>query len=199
MLNNLDVTFFYQLIFDTPQFPQFISRTLNLKAHDETCVVVSNSGVRIAPVRPFVRGFRVDLEISCGQSDWQFLSLAQVCRSSFPHTFISSLENLYICEDGYPRLGWQDDTENAQWMELLQPFTAVKNLYLSKEFAPRIAPVLRELVGEVVEILPALQSLFLEDVSQAGIVQGAIVQFVAARQISGHRIAIFHWDKGQDE
>ena len=40
-------------------------------------------------------------------------SLTQVCRSSFPRTLISSLENLYICEDGYPRLGWQDDTENA--------------------------------------------------------------------------------------
>ena len=61
---------------------------------------------------------------------WQLLSLTQVCRSSFARTFISSLENLYICEDGYPRLAWQDDTENAQWMELLQPFTAMKNLYL---------------------------------------------------------------------
>ena len=92
---------------------------------------------------------------------WQLLSLAQVCRSSFPRTLIALLENLYICEDGYPRLGWQDDTENAQWMEFLHYFTAVKNLILSKEFALCIAPVLRELVGEgVVEILPAPQSLF---------------------------------------
>ena len=72
---------------------------------------------------------------------WHLLSLAQVCRSSFPRTFISSLENLYIREDGYQRLGWQGHTENAQWMQLSQPFsTAVKNLYLSKEFAPCIAP-----------------------------------------------------------
>ena len=71
---------------------------------------------------------------------WQLLSLTQVCRSSFPRTFISSLESLYICEDGYPRLGWQDDIGNAQWMELLQPFTAVKYLILSKEFTPCIAP-----------------------------------------------------------
>ena len=69
----------------------------------------------------------------------QLLSLAQVCRLSFLRTLISSLESLYICKDGYLRLAWQDDAENTQWMELLQPFTAVKNLILSKEFAPCIA------------------------------------------------------------
>jgi hypothetical protein len=199
MLDNLDITFFHQLIFDTPKLPLFISRTPNLKAHDEACIVISDSGVRIAPVRPFVRGFRVDLEISCRQSDWQLSSLAQVCRSSFPHTFISSLENLYIREDGYPRPRWQDDTENAQWLELLHPFTAVKNLYLSKEFTPRIAPVLQELVGErVVGILPALQGLFFEEVNPAGPVQEAIGQFVAARQLSSHPISVSHWDKDQE-
>jgi hypothetical protein len=203
VLDILDITFFHQLIFDTPKLPQFISRTPNFKAHDEACVVVSDSGVRIAPVRPFVRGFRVDLEVSCRQSDWQLSSLAQICRSSFPHTFISSLENLFIREDGYPRLGWQHDTENTQWLELLHPFIAVKNLYLSKEFTLRIAPVLQELVGEgVVEILPALQGLFLEEVDLAGPVQEAIEKFVAARQLSGHPITVSHyshWDKEQDE
>jgi hypothetical protein len=203
MLEILDITLFHQLIFDTPNLPQFISRTPTFKARDEACVVVSESGVRIAPAQPFVRGFRVDLEISCGQSDWQLSSLAQVCRSSFPHAFISSLENLYIREDEYPRLGWQDDTENAQWLDLLHPFTAVKNLYLSKEFTRRVAPVLQELVGErVVETLPALQCLFLEEVNLVGPVQEAIEKFVAARQLSNHPIAVSHyshWDKEQDE
>jgi hypothetical protein len=109
------------------------------------------------------------------------------------------LENLYIREDGYPRPGWQDDTENAEWLELLRPFTAVKNLYLSKKFTPCIAPVLQELVGErVVEILPALQGLFLEEVNLAGPVQEAIEKFAAARQLSSHPIAVshyFHCDK----
>ena len=200
MLDNLDITFFHQLIFDTPKLLQFIGRAPNLKAHDEACVVVSDSGVRIAPARPFVRGFRVNLEISCRQSDWQVSSLAQVCRSCFPHTFISSLENFYIREDGYPLPRWQDDTENSQWLELLHPFTAVKNLYLSKEFTPRIALVLRELVGErAIEILPALQSLFVEEINPDGPVQEAIGQFVVARQLSSHPIAVSHWDKGQDE
>ena len=203
MLDKLDITFFHQLIFDTPNLPQFVSRSPNLKGHDEACVAVSDSGVRIAPVRPFVRGFPVDLEISCRQSGWQLSSLAQVCRSTFPHTFICSLETLYIREDEYHgnlQVHWQDDAENSQWLELLHPFTAVKNLYLSKEFTPRIASVLQELVGErVEETLPALRGLFLEDVELSGPVQDAIGQFVAARQLSGHPIAVSHWGKDQDE
>ena len=82
------------------------------------------------------------LILHCAYSAMAAFVPMQVCRSSFPRTLISSLENLYICEDGYPRLGWHDDTEKAQWMELSQPFTAAKNLYLFKEFAPCIAPVL---------------------------------------------------------
>jgi len=106
------------------------------------------------------------------------------------------LENLYIREDGYPRPSWQDGTENlnAQWLELLQPFIAVKNLYLSKEFTPHIAPVLQELVGErVVEIFPALQCLFLEEINLAGPVQEAIEKFVAGRQLSSHPITVSHY------
>jgi hypothetical protein len=207
LLDKLDITFFHQLVFDTPNLPQFISRTPSLKPHDEACVAVYDSGVRIAPVRPFVRGFPVDLEISCRRSDWQPSSFAQVCRSAFPHTFISPLENLYIRGDeyhGYPQLHWplEDDTENlnAQWLELLDSITAVKNLYVSKEFTPRIASVLLELVGERVgEILPALQGLFLEDINPAGPDQEAIRQFVAARQLSGHPIAVSRWDREPDK
>jgi hypothetical protein len=35
---------------------------------------------------------------------------------------------------------WHDDIENSEWLELLRPFTSVKNLY-----APHIVPALQEL------------------------------------------------------
>jgi len=94
---------------------------------------------------------------------------------------------------------WQDDTESAQWLELLQPFTNVKNLYLSKEIALRIAPALRRLVGnEVTEMLPTLQRLFLE--GQQGLqssdpVLETIRLFVAARRFVGHSIDVSYWDR----
>jgi hypothetical protein len=84
--------------------------------------------------------------------------------------------------------------ENNHWLELFRPFIAVKNLYLSWEFVPRIAPTLYGLVGErVTEVLPNLQSIFLEDLRKSEFVPEATRQFIAARQLSGHPIAIYIW------
>ena len=60
--------------------------------------------------------------------------------------------------------------------------------------SPRIAPALQELVGiKVTEVLPALQTLFLEGPLPSGLFQDNIEQFVAARQLSGHPIAVSRW------
>jgi len=43
------------------------------------------------------------------------------------------------------------------WLQLLLLFTALKILYLPKEFAPGIAAALQELVGRrITEVLPSL-------------------------------------------
>jgi len=161
LLDSFQIKFFHQLIFDTPQLTRFISRTPELQARKEARIDVSSSGASVLVPGIVGRGLR--LEISCRQSDWQLSSLAQVCCSSFPQTLISSLERLYICDDEYSQVRWQDDVENSQWLELLRPFTAVKNLHLSREFTPRIVPALQETVEEkVTEVLPAFQCLYLE-------------------------------------
>jgi len=70
----------------------------------------------------------------------------------------------------------------------------VKGFYLCKKFTPRIAPTLQELVGgRVTEVLPTLQSLFLEEIHPSGPVQEGIDQFVAARQLASHPIAVSSW------
>jgi hypothetical protein len=84
--------------------------------------------------------------------------------------------------------------ENALWLDLLHPFRAVKNLYLSKESARRIVPALQEPVeGRVTEVLPTLQNIFLEGLEPAGPVQEGIGNFVAARQITSLPIAVSRW------
>jgi hypothetical protein len=140
-----------------------------------------------------IRG--LNLEIHCSESDWQLSMLAQICGSSLP--LISSLEHLYIHENEVNESlqpCWQDDIENVQWLELLHPFTTVKALYLSRDIAARITPALGELVGaRATEVLPALQSLFLEP-KPSEPVQKAIHKFVATRQLSNHPIVISHWN-----
>ena len=115
------------------------------------------------------------------KSDQQLSSLAQICSSSFPQTFISLVEHLNILEDIYQGLQWQDDIKSSQWLELLHPCTSVKNLYISKELVLRIAPALQELVGErVTEVLPVLRTLFLESLPP-GPAEEPFRQFIAAR------------------
>jgi hypothetical protein len=174
LLDSLQIKFFHQLIFDTPQLIRFVGRTPELKARNEARMVISNSGASVLVPGVVGRGFR--LEISCKPLDWQLSSLTQLCSSSFPRTLISSLEHLYIYDDEYSQPLWQDDIENSQWLELLQPFTAVKNLHLSREFTPRIVPALQELVkGRVAEVLPALQRLCLEEDQPSGSILEAII------------------------
>ena len=182
LLDSLQIKFFHQLIFNTPQLTQFISRSPKLKAREEARMDISYSGASV--IIPGVLGKGLRLEISCNRSDWQLSSLEQVCRSSFPRTLISSLEHLHICNDGFSQLLWQGDIENSQWLELLQPFTAVKSLHLSQEFTPRIVPALQELVKErMTGVLPALRCLCLEEGRPSGHIQEAITQFLTARAL----------------
>ncbi|KAI0288901.1 hypothetical protein BC826DRAFT_650996 [Russula brevipes] len=132
----------------------------------------------------------LSLQIQCKATDWQLSSLAQFCDSPFPSLF--NIEHLEIGEEKYLRpLHWQEDVEHTQWLEVLRPFTTVKNLSLSKEFIPRVVPALQELSGDgTMGVLPALQSIFLPEVSLSGPVMEALGQFITARQLSGHPVVV---------
>ena len=216
-LSGMEITFFHQLIFDTPQLAQFICRAAKLKAQKGAYVSFNNSNVRVAlpQSRTTSESFdgnlkKLALDISCSHSDWQLSSLAQVCSSSFPQALIHTVEDLEIFEAallvGSYRVPWQDDLESNQWIELLHPFTAVKDLKLSWNFTQHIAPVLQELVGDrTMEVLSALQTLSIdvpllrdepipsEFPFPSRLVQESIEQFVAARELAGHPITVRRW------
>jgi hypothetical protein len=109
---------------------------------------------------------------------------------------LSTVEDLYI-EHQYSQLVWKNDAiENTLWLQLLLPFTAVKNLYLPKEFAPGIAAALQELAGgRITEVLPSLQNILVKGLGPWGPFQENIGQFVGARRLSGRPIAISVWDE----
>jgi hypothetical protein len=109
---------------------------------------------------------------------------------------LSTVEDLYI-EHRYRQLVWKDDPiENTLWSQLLLPFTAVKNLYLSEEFAAGVAAALQDLVGDrITEVFPSLQNIFVKGLEASGPFRENIGQLVAARQLSDHPIAISLWDE----
>jgi hypothetical protein len=198
-LNHLYVTFFNQIVLDTPQLFQFICRTPMLKAPKNARVTFGHDVARIN-LSSKTSGFGLlNVGISCKESSgWQVSSLEQVFTSCLPP--LSTLEDLYIHEAPYSLPSWQDNVENELWLELLHPFTSVKNLYLSKQFAPQIMTALQELVGfRTSEVVPTLQNIFLEELRPPEPVQEGFGQFVAARQAIGHPIAVSRWDNSKQD
>ena len=104
LLDYLDITFFHQLIFETPKLTHFFSRTQKLQTHDKAQVFFADWGVSVT--LPQTSDGRLNLGVSCSQSDWQLSSLAQLCSSSFPQVPIPGVEHLYMLEDRFSRLRW---------------------------------------------------------------------------------------------
>jgi hypothetical protein len=196
LLDSLSITFFNQLVFDRPQFSQFISRAGKLSTLNQANIRFHGDHValRLSPQKETVGRESVTLVIRSRDSFWQRLALAQLLCPPLPP--LSTLDRLDIFEDHSPRSHCLD-SENTEWLELLRPFIAVKYLYLSEELAPRIVPALQELIGDGErELLPALQSLSLEARPPSGPIQEVISEFVKKRRQSGHHIAARHGDRG---
>jgi hypothetical protein len=98
-LYKLDITFFNQIMFDTPQLFQFISRRPTLRAQGKVDIEFHPSLV-IVKFSPRKYGYNVfDIRILSRASEWQLSSLGQVCTSSLPP--VSTVEDLYISESKY--------------------------------------------------------------------------------------------------
>ena len=196
LLNYLEITFFSQPIFHTSHLSQFISRIPKFRALKEPHVVFSggNMSIRVpSPTEPL--GHTVlTVGISHKDPNWWPATVAELYTSTFP-PFLT-VERLYM---RLPPAHWQI-TRDSEWLELLRPFAAVKNLYLSKKVSSQVAPALQELAYDerLLEVLPALQNVYLGDLQSTGSVQQAINYFAYTRWISGQPVAVFRWEVGKN-
>ena len=200
LLDDLSVTFFNQLVFYTPQLLRLVRHTEKLKAFTEADILFHGDHVKVTFSS---LGGMVDREpreslvlaIKCRDSVWQLSALVQILSPLLP--LLPTLERLDIFEGHHPRPHWQHDMERYQWLEVLQPFTAVKNVYLSEELALHVVPALEELVGDgATDVLPALRNLFLEGHQLPGPVREALEKFITERQLSGYPVAVHRWERG---
>jgi len=116
LLDQVEITFFNQLVFDIPLLCTTSSGVQNNLRHPIEQV---RSLVLTTSVTHFLRRGMADdraltLGVACKALDWQLSSLAQVCGS-----FLSPLPALERLEVRKYRPDWQDDIENTQWLELL--------------------------------------------------------------------------------
>jgi hypothetical protein len=196
-LDEMDITFFNQIDFDCPRLAQFIIRTPLLRALDEAHVQFDDI-TTVVKLRYRISESDIDdllINIPCREPYSQLSSTAQFCSSSWP--FPSTVEVLYIDHEDSQPVWDDDDIENTLWLDLLLPFTAVKNLYLSEEFAPGIAVALQELVDtRITEVLPSLRNIFVKGLEGWPLdLHNNISQFAGARRQSGHTVAIFDWNE----
>jgi len=195
LLNHFRITF-DQMDFDAPQLVQFIRRTPIFKAHDDAHVVIDEGAVKVILLSQTSPEILIT-EFSFGESDLRLSSLARVCTSILPS--LSTVESLYIYENQYLQLDWEDEirVDNTQWVDLLRPYTSVKNLRLSEVFGPRIVSALKEPAGGGTTVaLPSLQNIFLEGLDPWEPIHEDIEQFIATRELSGYSCTFSPWDDG---
>ena len=190
-LNKMIITFFNEVVFDLPQLFQFISRRPTLRAPEKGHIIFNPRSITIR-IRQ-TSGGELSVNIPCTASDWQLSSLQQLCSSPLP---VSTLDDLYIFEGvECQQACWFDGVENTLWLELLHPFVAVKNIYLSKRSAPHFAYPLQELVGaRTTEVLPTLENIFLDGLQPSGLQKG-IKEFAAARQLTSRPVTVSRWNR----
>jgi hypothetical protein len=200
LLINIRVWFFNQLLFDLSQLAQFIDRGQIFKVQRHAAVVFDTDLAWVRFFRSQTRDYTAPMFcISSARSEWQLSSMAEVCSSFSSHLRLSSLERLDILAFTEPE-NWHDDMETIQWLELLLPFTAIRDLYLCKNLVLRLPQALQELTKECPrEVLPALQSIFVEEHRPLRTMDEAIGPFIAARQLSGHPVAIHRWQPDWEE
>ena len=173
LLKHVNMEFVRPTIFDFTKISQFIGRKESFEEFDQAQMLWDSNlgevGLRLSSRNGTTGGMWLELRMEFDVKFWHLCSLAQV-----HHPFA--------------------------WLEFLRFFTAVGNLYLSESIARFVVPVPRELaVGESAatarDVLPALQTLFVEglDLFEFGPVREAIGEFVAARKLSDHPVAIHRW------
>ena len=198
LLENMEVALFNREILEVSELAKFVRHVDKLSLLDRA--EVSFNSERISVFLSQESPTNVDpktlkLHLNCLESNLRLSYLAQFCASCLPT--LSQFESLHIRVPLY--YGWEDviDNPDPQWLELLCLFNIVKKLYLSRNVAPRVAQVLRALpVERVIEVLPALENVFIASLEPSGPVREAVSEFADARQLSGHPVFIDNWEEG---
>ncbi|KAH9956579.1 hypothetical protein BGW80DRAFT_1565716 [Lactifluus volemus] len=188
LLHHLEISFFNRLVFDIQQVPRFIGHAPALTMPYNSAIIgIYDNHVKMTFREKSWSSIHESLsfEILCRAVDWQVSSVAQICNQlSF---ILSSIDQLGI--DNRRGSIRQVDMDDTQWLELLQPFTAVQTLrILSDDIESLVVPALRGLSGELAtQVLPALEELQLSGYQAS---QRYNWPFIIARQHSDHPVVL---------
>ena len=197
-LESVKIVLFDQEVLEVPELAKFIRRADKLSSPQQGEVNFESDfiSVRLSP-KLLLAKFdpkTLMLNLACDESVLRLSCVTQFCASCLPTP--SPFESLHIDVSIFHT--WQDviDDLGPQWLDLLRLFNTVKNLRLAKAVGLHVALALRGLlVGQVTEVLPALENVFISGLEPSGPVQEAISEFADARQLSGHPVSVHGWKR----
>ena len=199
LLESMVIEMLYQEVPDVSELAKFVRRADKLSLIDIAEVAFESHYISIRLSRELLEG-RVNpktirLSLACPESGLRLSYLARFCASCLPN--LTLFKSLQIRVPFYHM--WEDIVvdPDPEWLELLRPFDPVERLYLSKYVAPRVTQALRGLPAErVMDVLPALERVFISRIEPSGPVREWISEFADARQAAGHPVLIDDWEGG---
>src|SRR5712671_178617 len=168
-LDSVDIHFFMDLDFHTPQLNQLISEMISRVERfgrpNSAALLFGETTVEIE-IQSGDQAF-LSFAIHCDRLDYQVSSMTQVCRKLSPYlSFVEKLDMMPLPETA---LALQNDMDSTQWLELFHPFIAIQSLCVTKKLVPLVAPALQDLTGDgAKEIFPALSDLHLDGLEPSG-------------------------------
>ncbi|KAI0302762.1 hypothetical protein BC826DRAFT_966032 [Russula brevipes] len=190
VLNKFSMSLDLYFVFDAPHLKQFIGRAKGLKPYKVARVAFTTESVQLSLTEPLPLSF----EMTYVMIGLKVHIMSLICDQLSP--FLSLVERLDLTADHWPSLSQEEHhTVSSSFLELFQPFTAIRSLYVSEGLIPFIALALQQPIGErATEVLPNLRDLFMGRPTLLEPVQKAMQPFVTARQLSGQPIVIHHWE-----
>ena len=199
LLESMEITLSHLDFPEVSELAKFVHRADKLSLLSRTkvnyqpnCISLSLSPERLVRI---VDNKTLLLNIRCHKSALRLSCLAQFCASSLPT--LSLFESLHIHVS--INVIWKDAMEDSdnEWLKLLRLFNNAKDLHLCNAVAPHVSQALRELqVERVMEVLPALENIFILGLKPSGPVKEAISEFADARRLAGHPVSICDWKGG---
>jgi F-box-like len=204
-LNCFKIGFFNQLIFDIPQTVRFLSHLEWLRLTSPSLEFHPTGYVNIVfhpdlHKWPTFSGAISSWKILCKRLDWQVFYASQICsRILSLHSSVEelSINHDHLCDRDLPPDILPDDMDPTLWLELFHSFPSVRKLIISTKLEPLIVAALQGLTGEsAAEVLPSLESLFVDQLPPDQATQQGTESFVTARQNSGHPVTVHRGHSG---
>jgi hypothetical protein len=132
--------------------------------------------------------------ISCRESDCQVSRISQVV-SKFSAILFTAVYLRLVTDFWSSPSRPLSDEDGREWLQLFHQFPTMQALFVSRQFAVRIASALKSITGEeVVEALSSLDLICLEDQPTS-----SVEKFIAVRQFSDRPVSVVGTDVEFDQ